>query len=161
MNQTLHYHIVSFLIYFWLTWSLLSNMTCGCDSVQLPLTCIHTGPLLFQLRLYMATDWEWAANQPRPPVATWRPVRGTRFGSCPAGSEAPRPLARSDSCSCWWRRRSAGWNGRVRYCVCLQRYLFWCIVFMNTGVNSQVLLFLPWQRPSVVQTVAVLTSVPD
>lgn len=72
---------------------------------------------LSQPRLCMATDWqqwEWAANQPRPPVATWRPVRGTRSGSCPAGSEAPRPSARRGSCSCWWRRKSAGWNGRVR-----------------------------------------------
>lgn len=77
--------------------------------------------LLFQPRRCMATDgqqWEWAADQLRPPVATWRRVRGTRFGSCRAGSEAPSPSARRGSCSCWWRRRSAGWSGRVR-CVSL------------------------------------------
>lgn len=73
--------------------------------------------LLFQPRRCMATNeqqWEWAADQPRPPVATWRRVRGTRSGSCRAGSEAPSPLAHRGSCSCWWRRRSAGWSGRVR-----------------------------------------------
>lgn len=76
---------------------------------------------LSQPRLCMATDgqqWEWAADQLRPPVASWRRIRGTRSGSCRAGSEAPSPLARRGSCSCWWRRRSAGWSGRVR-CVSL------------------------------------------
>lgn len=84
---------------------------------------------LSQPRLCMATNWqqwEWAANQPRPPVASWRPVRGTRSGSCPAGSEAPRRLARRGSCSCWWRRKSAGWNGRVR-CVSVT-VLFLCLI---------------------------------
>ena len=85
-----------------------------------PTSCpvLWTTALLSQPKLCMATDlqqWEWAANQQGPPVATWRPFRRTRSGSCPTGSEAPRPSARSVSCSYWWRRKSAGWNGRVRY----------------------------------------------
>ena len=88
---------------------------------------------LSQPRPCMATNWqqwEWAANQPRPPVASWRPVRGTRSGSCPAGSEAPRRLARRGSCSCWWRRKSAGWNGRVR-CVSVNLVFNKCFLFYS------------------------------
>lgn len=98
---------------------------------------------LSQPRLCMATNWqqwEWAANQPRPPVASWRPVRGTRSGSCPAGSEAPRRLARRGSCSCWWRRKSAGWNGRVR-CVSVT-VLFLCLI--NVFCSFHAGLFESW-----------------
>lgn len=91
-----------------------------------------------QPRLCMATDgqqWEWAADQLRPPVATWRRVRGTRSGSSRAGSEAPSPLARRGSCSCWWRRRSAGWSGRVR-CVSLHYQAFFNICARYSRINS-------------------------
>lgn len=71
-----------------------------------------------QSRLCMGTDrqqWEWSADHLKPPEATWLHVRGTLFAYFRAGSEAPSRSAPRGSCSCWWRRRSAGWSGRVRW----------------------------------------------
>lgn len=71
-----------------------------------------------QSRLCMGTDrqqWEWSADHLKPPEATWLHVRETLFAYFRAGSEAPSRSAPRGSCSCWWRRRSAGWSGRVRW----------------------------------------------
>lgn len=120
--------------WFWFLFILFSAFRKQGDTSGLSVTA-----LLFQPRRCMATDgqqWEWAANQLRPLVATWRRVRGTRSGSCRAGSEAPSPSARRGSCSSWWRRRSAGWSGRVR-CVSLWHASFFNICTSYCGFNLQ------------------------
>lgn len=81
---------------------------------------IWSSDLLSPLSLdCMATDGQqWSADHLKPTHASWLPVRGTLSAYWWAGSEAPRRSAPRGSCSYWWRRRSAGWSGRVRW-VCL------------------------------------------
>lgn len=70
-------------------------------------------PFPHSLCFSLDAAWRLTVGSERPIsrerlLVSWRRVRGTQCGSCRAGSVAPSRSARSGSCSCWWRRRSAG-----------------------------------------------------